>query len=475
MLRKNQNETPSIDTKVESESTRDNNGRLGILITSRLPQVIRSINSIDNPQNYAIFELFNRAQKIIKIFTPNLNAPFVIDEIVKFVNRGGLVQIILGHSFNEKRESTIFIGGTNQYAVNQLYHRIDSDYLNNLDIRWFSFDGVNPIIGNVAGASHLKFLSIDDHLVMVGNANMDIVSTSHAHEINIIIDSYEITSMIEKKIFDKEFDRSIVAMPSINRIETLKHSIGLKGIKSLLGQRFIVKIINIDDEGSGMKTYWLSKPDQFVFCPGQYINVRSGKNISSIIKKPLQIAISSGINEKYIKITSRYSRLIWNSNHCLNKNTDQLIEIEGPLGTSFPINELDGKKLILIAGGSGITPLRSVIYTCEKIQCQLFYSAKTFNDILYKNEINNWTSNCIISLTQEKKEGFKNVRITDILRSFEIDFETYIFICGPMQLIIDVRTILKNKSVSLNKIYVCTTSDALHGGPVLRGDHPLFN
>src|SRR4029078_12266083 len=183
LLRKDRDHTPDIASDIVSDGALDiypqvdkkmiENSQLEILITSRLPQIMRSINLIDNPQNYAIAELLDLGQKIIKICTPNLNAPFVLDRIIRFVNGGGFVQMILGHSFNEKREATPFMGGTNQYSINELYSRVDPNCVKNLDIRWFSLDGVDPVIGNVAGASHLKFLSVDSHLVMVGNANLD--------------------------------------------------------------------------------------------------------------------------------------------------------------------------------------------------------------------------------------------------------------------------------------------------------------
>ncbi len=69
---------------------------------------------------------------------------------------------------------------------------------------------------------------------------------------------------------------------------------------------------------------------------------------------------------------------------------DQL-EVRGPIGGSFVWEAALGGPLLLIAGGSGVVPLMSMIrHRCaagSSVPTRLLYSSRTFEDIIYRDEI----------------------------------------------------------------------------------------
>jgi len=69
---------------------------------------------------------------------------------------------------------------------------------------------------------------------------------------------------------------------------------------------------------------------------------------------------------------------------------DQL-EVRGPIGGWFAWQPDDPRPLLLLAGGSGIVPLMSVIRTHRevgsKVPLQLIYSARTPADVIYAPEL----------------------------------------------------------------------------------------
>ena len=69
---------------------------------------------------------------------------------------------------------------------------------------------------------------------------------------------------------------------------------------------------------------------------------------------------------------------------------DQL-ELRGPIGGWFAWEPEDSRPLLLLAGGSGIVPLMSMIRTHEAVSSktlvQLIYSARTPDDIIYGDEL----------------------------------------------------------------------------------------
>jgi ferredoxin-NADP reductase len=69
---------------------------------------------------------------------------------------------------------------------------------------------------------------------------------------------------------------------------------------------------------------------------------------------------------------------------------DQL-ELRGPIGGWFAWDPADTRPLLLLAGGSGVVPLMSMIRTHAKVNSQvpvrLIYSARTPADVIYATEI----------------------------------------------------------------------------------------
>ncbi|HEX3513029.1 MAG TPA: ferredoxin reductase [Trebonia sp.] len=69
---------------------------------------------------------------------------------------------------------------------------------------------------------------------------------------------------------------------------------------------------------------------------------------------------------------------------------DQL-ELRGPIGGWFAWDPADPRPLLLLAGGSGVVPLMSIIRTHGKVNSQvpvrLIYSARTPADVIYAAEI----------------------------------------------------------------------------------------
>ncbi len=72
------------------------------------------------------------------------------------------------------------------------------------------------------------------------------------------------------------------------------------------------------------------------------------------------------------------------------------VGIRGPYGRGWPLDEALGKDLLLVAGGLGIAPLRSVVYTALRHRARfrsvvLLYGARSPEDLVYRKEIARWS------------------------------------------------------------------------------------
>ena len=67
------------------------------------------------------------------------------------------------------------------------------------------------------------------------------------------------------------------------------------------------------------------------------------------------------------------------------------LELRGPIGGYFVWEPADGGPLMLLAGGSGIVPLRSILRHRERtgsdVPARLLYSARTLADVIYRAEL----------------------------------------------------------------------------------------
>ena len=118
------------------------------------------------------------------------------------------------------------------------------------------------------------------------------------------------------------------------------------------------------------------------------------------------------------------------------------IGIRGPYGKGWPLERLEGRDILIVAGGIGLAPLRGVIKEIEKNRekfgkLTILYGARTPDLLLYKYEFEEYRSipNSEFLLTvdhgDEKWKGHVGV-VTQLIPKARIEPErTTALVCGP--------------------------------------------
>ncbi|MFW6163359.1 MAG: FAD-binding oxidoreductase, partial [Planctomycetota bacterium] len=83
--------------------------------------------------------------------------------------------------------------------------------------------------------------------------------------------------------------------------------------------------------------------------------------------------------------------------------TDALHEVEpgaelglrGPFGQGYPMDKLRGTEVLLVGGGVGLAPLRSLIYALlaeidQFAKLLILYGARTPEELLYRRQFDDW-------------------------------------------------------------------------------------
>jgi len=184
-----------------------------MLVAGRRSDPAFGTNQINNPQDQAFLAAFGAATDHIRVQTPNLNDDAAKRALLAAVQRGVRVDIVLSKGFNDSTESLPGQGGTNAENVDALYDELaehgDTEACDRLRIRWYARDGV-AVEGNGEYASHAKYASIDDAIVIVGSANMDTQSWNNSREINVVVDDPKITQAWDDQLFVPDFDGGVV-------------------------------------------------------------------------------------------------------------------------------------------------------------------------------------------------------------------------------------------------------------------------
>ena len=130
------------------------------------------------------------------------------------------------------------------------------------------------------------------------------------------------------------------------------------------------------------------------------------------------------------------------------------LEVRGPIGGYFVWDAADGGPLLLVAGGSGIVPLMAMLRHRARagldVAARLLYSARTPDDIIYRDELTRLESatvRVIYTLTRDAPASWTGYRRRiDRAMLEEVSWRASdaprAFVCGPTPLVESVATLL---------------------------------
>jgi NAD(P)H-flavin reductase len=119
-----------------------------------------------------------------------------------------------------------------------------------------------------------------------------------------------------------------------------------------------------------------------------------------------------------------------------------IVGVRGPYGTCWPMEFAKGKDVLLVCGGIGLAPLRSVLYNIAAERAAfrrvfLLYGSRKPEDLLFKGELEHWRKQADIEVevTVDTATGAwdGNVGVvTAIIPRVEFDASNVVaMLCGP--------------------------------------------
>ena len=138
--------------------------------------------------------------------------------------------------------------------------------------------------------------------------------------------------------------------------------------------------------------------------PGQFFEV----SLPKYGEAPISV---SGIGEGYVDLTIRR----------VGKVTDEIFKnykgdklfMRGPYGNGFDIDNYKGKEVVVVAGGTGLSPVRGIVEYFSKntndcTSMTLITGFKSPEDVLFKEDMKEWEKTMNLILTVDTaKEGYE--------------------------------------------------------------------
>ena len=202
----------------------------------------------------------------------------------------------------------------------------------------------------------------------------------------------------------------------------------------------IATVADAVDETPRVRTIVLDVPDWSGHRAGQHLDVRLTAEDGYRAEREYSIASAPG---EPVAIT--VERL--EDGEVSPYLTEELragdgIELRGPIGGYFVWDGEDAGPLLLVAGGSGVVPLRAMVRHRQRagsdVPVRLLYSSRRLDDVIYREELDEVRDGIevVYTLTRQRPPGWTGYdrRVdADLLRevAWRAGDGARAFVCGP--------------------------------------------
>lgn len=178
-----------------------------------------------------------------------------------------------------------------------------------------------------------------------------------------------------------------------------------------------------------------------ISSPGQFVHIRVSDSYDMLLRRPISIA---SINEEKTEITIIYRAEGQGTIALSKKREGDEVDVLGPLGNGFPIEETNtGETAVLIGGGIGVPPLYELSkqLTSKGVTCIHVLGFQSENVVFYEDKFNELGETHIVTVDGTVgTAGF----VTTVMEKLGNNFSTY-YSCGPMPMLDAVQKMYHDK------------------------------
>ena len=228
-----------------------------------------------------------------------------------------------------------------------------------------------------------------------------------------------------------------------------------------LPSRAVIRSMNPMSADNTLFDFRLDDPESLTGCqPGQFVQLW----VPGVGESPISVcsgSVDGGI-ELCVRKVGRVTSALF------NMTEGDWVGLRGPYGNGFPVDEMKGKNIVLIAGGLGVAPIRSlwqyvldhredfgevvIIYGMRHSQLLLF--RQEFKLLLRRRDMHVFIAAEEIIGPDLPTVSWQLGRVTDMIRLAEFGADYCAAICGPPVMYPYVLKELANRGLPERNIWV---------------------
>lgn len=160
-------------------------------------------------------------------------------------------------------------------------------------------------------------------------------------------------------------------------------------VEKIIDETYDTKTFHLNFKDERLRQEFAFESGQFAFC-----------SVFGFGEAPFAIS-SSPTRKDHLEIAVREVGRLTRALHRLGVGAE--VGFRGPYGNSFPLDQLQGKNLVFIAGGIGLSPLRSLIWNVidnrDKYgQINIIYGARTPADLCFGYDLATWEKDTTLDM-----------------------------------------------------------------------------
>jgi sulfite reductase subunit B len=248
------------------------------------------------------------------------------------------------------------------------------------------------------------------------------------------------------------------------------------------------EITKIVEETPTIKTLTLNTEDDFAFQTGQFVEL----TYPGIGEAPFTPSSDPNLKGRFEVTVMKVGRV---TDFLHQAKIGDILGVRGPYGKGYPLDHFKGKEILIVGGGVGLAPLRSLIYVLlsnldDYKKIVICYGARTPQDIAYKRELDEWKKSSKVEIRlsvdkPDKKWKGKVGVVTILLDDLPIKTKEAIsVVCGPPIMmkfttlkLLELRFLAENIYLSMEKNMSCGLGKCGHcrlGRFYVCHDGPVF-
>jgi NAD(P)H-flavin reductase len=187
-------------------------------------------------------------------------------------------------------------------------------------------------------------------------------------------------------------------------------------------------------------TWTLRLEDGPEFAPGQFAMLYA----FGAGEAPISVSAIDGGVEHTIRAVGAVTRALCQAGE---------VGVRGPFGNAWPVDDVGGRRVLAVAGGIGLAPLRPVIRSLSD-RITVLYGARGPSELLFTDELERWGAHVIVDAPEPGWSGPVGV-VTRLIERADFDpDDTVAMLCGPEVMMRFAAAALRERGVAPDAIWV---------------------